>query len=181
MVSVTFSAITLGLAALGSAHPSKRAIAGTPEYVFTLQAQGYPTLTLSATNSRTLSNLDFVFERPSVYSGTPAHLNETKLQFDLGDPDFPSGYGMYFQDIGDNYGITVPVTAIYAGGKDGFSIASDGTLGALTDAAFNHFFACNGTVNGEEILQLKWGVFKSNGENPARCVAATLHSFTPSA
>ncbi|CZR54027.1 uncharacterized protein PAC_03910 [Phialocephala subalpina] len=171
MVSFTLSALTLGLVALSSARPGKRNAPAITEYAFTLQAEGYPTLTLNAVNSGTLGNLDFVFERPSVYPGTPAHFNGTKLQFDLNDPNLPAPYGMSFHDVGDNYGITVPVTAIFDGGKDGFSLAGDGTLGAPMDAAFNHFFACNGTVNGEEILQLKWGVFESNDENPAGCVA----------
>lgn len=69
------------------------------------------------------------------------------------------------------------MAAIYAGGKEGFSISADGSLAAPMDAAFNHFFACNGTSNGQETLLLKWGDFEANGSNPPGCVAATLQTY----
>ncbi|KUJ08425.1 uncharacterized protein LY89DRAFT_330108 [Mollisia scopiformis] len=175
MVSFTLSTIFLGLAALSSALPSSKREYSKTKFAFSLQAEGYPALSLNAVQSGTLGNLDLVFQRPSAYPGTPAYFNGTILDFDLSDPNLPSSYGMYFTNVGDNYGVTVPVTAIYAGGKEGFSILNDGTLAAPMDAALEHFFACNGTVNGEDILQLKWGVFESNGESPAGCVAATLN------
>jgi hypothetical protein len=180
MVSFTVSAITLSLAALSSALPSsKRAPQSTTDFSdFTigLVAEGYPRITLNAIPSGTLGTLDLVFERPSVYPGTPAYFNGTYLDFKLQDD--PNPYAMYFKDVGDEYGFTVPVTAIYApgqdNGRDGFSLASDGSIVAPMTAALQSFFACNSTLNGVDQFALKWGVFQSDGGAPDGCVAGKL-------
>jgi hypothetical protein len=180
MVSFTVSAITLGLAALSSALPSsKRALQSTTDssdFTIGLVAEGYPRITLNAIPSGTLGTLDLVFERPSVYPGTPAYFNGTYLDFKLQDD--PNPYAMYFEDVGDEYGFTVPVTAIYApgqdNGRDGFSLASDGSIVAPMTAALQSFFACNSTLNGVDQFALKWGVFQSDGGAPDGCVAGKL-------
>ncbi|KAE9373392.1 hypothetical protein N431DRAFT_557498 [Stipitochalara longipes BDJ] len=180
MFSFTASAITLGLAALSSAlPPSERAPQSTTEvndFAIGLIAEGYPVLTLNAIQSGTLGNLDLVFERPSAYPGTPAYFSGTYLDFKLIND--PNPYATYFEDVGDDYGFTVPVTAIYApgqdNGRDGFTLASDGSINARMTAALQSFFACNSTLNGVDQFSLKWGVFKSDGGAPDGCVAAKL-------
>ena len=71
--------------------------------------------------------------------------------------------------------LPAPATAIFGNdeGRTGFGF-TDGRLYARMDAAFEHFFACNETLNGKEQFGLKWGVFEANGSSPAGCVAAEL-------
>ena len=173
MVSFTATAMTLGFAALATALPSSKR---SDDFGIALVAEGYPLITLNAIQSGTLGNLDLVFERPSAYPGTPAYFNGTYLDFKLQNDLNP--YAMYFEDVGDDYGFTVPVTAIYApgqdNGRDGFSLASDGSIAARMTAALQSFFACNSTLKWQEQFSLKWGVFKSDGGAPDGCVAAKL-------
>jgi hypothetical protein len=80
-----------------------------------------------------------------------------------------------FRNSGDNYGTTVPVTAISGQeeGMNGFSV-NNGEITAKLDAALDHFFACNSTIDGKEQLALKFGVYQSNGQAPENCVSAKL-------
>jgi len=85
---------------------------------------------------------------------------------------------MYFQNVGDNCGFSVPVTAIYSvgqnEGRDGFELASDGSLSARLTSAEQSFFACHSALNRVERFTLRWGVFKSDGGSPDGCVPAKL-------
>src|SRR6187402_743900 len=85
MVSFTISTITLALAALTTALP----IADNDRQYFRLglHAEGYPYLSLNAIDFGIIGNKDLVFERPSVYPGTPAFLNGTILDFRVLDPN----------------------------------------------------------------------------------------------
>jgi hypothetical protein len=184
MVS-TLSAATLGLAALTSALLAPSSNAQTNEFILYLDAAGYPSITLNAVESGTLGNLDLVFERPSAYPGTPAYLNNTLLEFDYKGsepgPVHPGIYSANFQDVGDNYGAKVPVTAIYGTNEatEGFGQGPDGTLTATKTAALQSFYACNTTTKGEPILGLFWGVPKEDGSAPDECVLARLVQVFP--
>jgi hypothetical protein len=98
------------------APSSRRAPQSTTEFdefAIGLIAEGYPFLNLNAIPSGTVGTVDLVFERPSAFPSTPAFFNGTYLDFNLKEP---APYAMYFEDMGDNHGISVPVTAIYAPG-----------------------------------------------------------------
>lgn len=139
-------------------------------------------LSLQAENSGTIGIKNFVFERPSVYSGTPATFNGTYLNFFVNDPNEPatSYYAMHIQEVGDNYDTAVPVQGLFStddsNGTDGFSISTDGFLTAKMTAVLQSFFACNTTsaITGQPILGLKWGVYQANDKAPEGCVGAQL-------
>lgn len=181
MVSFTLSTLAIALATLSNAAPTEKRQLAPGETSFALIAEGYPVLSLNAINSGVLGNLDLVFERLSAYPGTPAYLNNTLLDFDVPNPPTAGEngpYSMYFQEVGDDYGVSVPVTAIYDPdqtlGRKGFTVGSDGSLQPALHAALESFFACNSTLNGVDQFALKWGVFNSNGSAPYACVAARL-------
>jgi len=173
MISFTAPALTFALAALSSALPSLKRALSPNEFSLALVAEGYPRLSLNAIPSDTIGSLDLVFERLAAYPGTFAFLNGTYLDFDVGGV-----YAMYFPDVGDNYGFSVPITAIYSvgqnNGRSGFEIASDGSLSARLTSAEQSFFACNSTLNGVDQFALRWGVFKSDGGSPDGCIPARL-------
>jgi hypothetical protein len=181
MVSFTLSTLVIALATLSTASPTEKRKLSENETSFALIADGYPVLSLNAIDSGVPGNLDLVFERLSAYPGTPAYINNTLLDFDVPNPPTygeNGPYSMYFQEVGDNYGITVPVTAIFdpsqTAGRKGFTVGSDGSLQPALHAALESFFACNSTLNGVDQFALKWGVFNSNGSAPYACVAARL-------
>ena len=177
MVSFSLSTLTtLALAALASARPASDDKTSAKYFSLALIAKGYPRLSLNAIQSAVLGSYDLVFERPSAYPGTPAILNGTKLDFHIKDPNQSIDYyATYFEEVGDSYGTTVPATAIFGNdeGRTGFGFRG-GKLYARMEAAFEHFFACNETLNGKEQFGLKWGVFEANGSSPEGCVAAEL-------
>jgi len=174
MVSFIFSIMALGLTALSSAMPTDRRALNSSEFTLALRAQGYPTLSLNTVphpeDSQT--SLYLVFERLAAYPGTPTYLNSTYLNFDVGAS---KPFSMYSPEVGDDYGIAVPVLAKYGqeNGSGGYGIY-DGTLSGTLHSAEEAFFACNQTINGEENLVLNWGVFNSNGSAPYECVPAQL-------
>lgn len=187
MVTFTLSTITLRLAALASALPTStdsKPKPLSPNEFTSLQAEGYPLLSLNMRQAASLGNFDLVFERPSAYPGTPAYLNTTRLDFDLTTipslaRGLPGPYTAQLQEVGDNYGTKVPVTASFdpdnVRGRTGFEFGDDGSLSARITAALQGFFACTATYNGgEELLGLFWGVYQSNGQAPEGCVPAKL-------
>ncbi|TVY78371.1 hypothetical protein LSUE1_G004311, partial [Lachnellula suecica] len=129
------------------------------EFSINLQSASYPILPLVAQESGTLGNFDLVFQRPSAYTGTPAYFNSSRLVFDY-TGTYPGIYAMHYENVGDNYGATVPVTAIFGQdeGTEGLSEGSDGTVQPARTAALQGFFACNVTLGGDEYLGLRFGV-----------------------
>ncbi|TAQ83168.1 hypothetical protein B7494_g8510 [Chlorociboria aeruginascens] len=161
----------LSLAALGASRPAPAtAVAG--DFSLALQATDYPQLSLNAIPSTTSGVLDLVFERLAAYPGTPAYLNASYVDFELGAAE---PYALYMNNVGDDYGVAVPVQAILgqANGKTGFSIVEDQLVPTL-DSAEESFFACNSTLGGVPQFSLFWGVFNSNGSSPYGCTPATL-------
>ncbi|KAF4637175.1 hypothetical protein G7Y89_g910 [Cudoniella acicularis] len=177
MVFFTLSTLTLGLAALTSALPSRtRDTTQRSNFSLALNAVNYLHLSLNAIQSSTIGIMDLIFERQCTYPGTPAYLNNTLLIFTPSVYGYPLGtpYSMSFPSVGDNYGYTVPVTAIFGeNGNTGFG-ESNGVITAKLDATLESFFACNETLDGVDRFALKWGVFKADGGAPDGCVAAQL-------
>lgn len=140
------------------------------------QAKKIPTTPI---RSSTLGTMNLFFQRPSVYTGTPAYLNNTYLNFDIsGTP-----YAMDFVSVGDDHGYSVPVTAVFSAtqenGRAGFSVSSDGEVQATLTAATQGFFACKRTLEDAgpvemEGLTLDWGIFQEDGSAPEGCVFAGL-------
>lgn len=132
MVSFTLPTLTLALATLSSALPSttKRQAVAPGEFVLGLHAENYPYLTLDAIQSSVIGIYDLVFERPSVYPGTAAHVNATHLIFIPGPAtkDFTEGTG-YSMSVPSLVGVsdgTVAVTANYGdNGDEGFGTVGD--------------------------------------------------------
>ena len=172
MVSFTLSTIALGLAALTSALPAQSTTIRQDRFSLALHAENYPVLSLNAINSSVIGVKSLVFERPSAYPGTPAYLNDGHFLFDLSDTQ---PYAMNIPSVGDAYGVARDVNAPFgeSNGDDGFGLV-DGALVARQDAALQAFFACNSTLDGQDILSLKWGVYQADGKAPEDCTAAKL-------
>ncbi|ESZ94702.1 hypothetical protein SBOR_4896 [Sclerotinia borealis F-4128] len=171
MASLIFFGIFLGLVAETSAGRNHRAL-NSGEFSLALSAQGYPSLSLNAVPGPQADTLSLIFERQAAYPGTPCYTNSTYLDFDVGDTQ---PFAMYVPQVGDDYGLAVPVLANLGqkNGRAGFVLAG-GQLAPPLDSGVENFFACNGTVNGEDALVLNFGVFNSDGTSPTGCVAATL-------
>lgn len=185
MVSLTLSALTLGLEALSTALPASLPTnrnLSPNEFTLALISEDYGRLSLNTIESGVLGNLDLVFDgKPGFYVGKSAYLNNTMLELDTsnftsidGSKTFP--YGVRIEPVGDDYGYTTPVVAGFgnAGATKGFEVNGYDEIVPPIDAALQSFFACNSTLNGVERLQLRFGVYKADGSDPDGCSAASL-------
>ncbi|KAL2066109.1 hypothetical protein VTL71DRAFT_2180 [Oculimacula yallundae] len=186
MVSFTISALTLGLAALGSSAPTDttpvaatttRSPSQNPPAAFPLHlaAPGYEPLPLVAVKGAAIGNYNLVFKNPAVYYATPAYLNNTALAFYVDGQDLAHPYTMNFGDTIQGPGDLNDVTAIYGfnEAERGLGFADNGVL-EYVDGRSIPFFACKGTLNGVEQLSLKIGQAEVDGSAPEGCVVANI-------
>lgn len=114
-------------------------------------------------------------ERPSVYTGTPAKLVETSI-------NYPAPTELYFLIDNISAGAQVPEvgtgsTAAFAGpivavaSSEGDSrwFKSNGFLDHVKLAPGQDFYACTSNVGVEQVDVLSWGVDGPNGELPDGC------------
>ncbi|KAF2723926.1 hypothetical protein K431DRAFT_310643 [Polychaeton citri CBS 116435] len=184
--NLTFAALA-GAASAVPAPQSDSVLDGQPpenqEFALAMTVDGTDTyVSLNAVSNGTLGNLVLQTQRLSVYPGTPAYFNGSAadgmaaLNFDLTDStdEYNKGvFGLHAPDVGDNYGYSTPVSAIY--GFQEFAWGSyNGTITHNLNAALEDFFSCEGVINGEKASYLAWGVYQSNGEAPEGCAVTNL-------
>jgi hypothetical protein len=138
MVSLTLSsALTMALAALAVAAPSRRSFPdGRNIYLALLTTSG--SLPLYAVHS-SAGVLDLVFRPGTYYEGTPAILvNETNIVFDIGE-NLP--YGLTQPDVGSKVDTPEAVTALPGVGTAGLE-AYNGILQPKGVAEVELWAAC---------------------------------------
>ncbi|KAH7370666.1 hypothetical protein BKA65DRAFT_488993 [Rhexocercosporidium sp. MPI-PUGE-AT-0058] len=188
MVSSTVSALTLGLATIGGASaptapapaaPTTTTPSSNPPQTFPLflQAEDIPTLPLYAIKSEAIGNYYLTFQRPSVYTGTPAYLVDSELAFLIPGEDTP--YAMNFGDSIRGPGDLNDVEAGYGFNQavSGLAFSDDGVL-VFSSGTSPNFFACNTTLNAMEEFSLKIGQANADGSAPEGCVAAKIRKPT---
>jgi hypothetical protein len=171
MVSLSFKTLSLGLLSLCSCYP---AIPVTQERRFTLslRAPTYPSLPLIAIPyADSPTSFALIFEPFTTLPGTPASIDNTYLDFHIGE----TTYSMHYGDPGEVHGLALMVTAAkgHVSGTPGMR-AGSGDLGPPMTSGAQSFFACNTTIDEIPRLALHFGVFNRNGTAPHDCVIAQL-------
>lgn len=121
--------------------------------------------------SESPSSFALVFDPSPSFPGIPASIDNTYLDFNIGE----ATYSMHYGDPGEVGGLALLVTAAkgHVGGTPGMRVGA-GDLGPPLTSAAQSFFACNRTIGEVERLALHFGVFNSNGTAPYGCVIAQL-------
>ncbi|KAI9650875.1 hypothetical protein NHQ30_000910 [Ciborinia camelliae] len=174
-VPLIFFGIFLGLEPDTSADQSHHSL--NSEFSHALTVPGYPHLSLKAVPRPHTDTLLLIFEAQSADAGTRCDMNSTHLNLRLETHNL-SSFAMYVPWLGNYYGLASPVLA-NLGRKNGGAgyVLAGGQLAPLLHSGakyFFDFFACNGTVNGEDALVLVFGVFNGDGASRTFCVAAML-------
>lgn len=143
MVSFILSTLALGLASLTTALPTQSTARNT-EFTMSLVAENYPHLNLVAVQSSVLGNLNLLFRNPAIYTATPAYLNGTYLDFNY-TGQYPGIFSANVPSVGDNYGYTVPVTAIFGqeDGTPGWDQREGQVAFTGMHAALDRLYACS--------------------------------------
>lgn len=169
-VTLTFTTLALCLSALASASPLHHRNLSPDEFPLILSGTTYGALPLVAVTTSTSGQLNLVFQDPSGTSGTPAYLNATYLDLDIGTAE---PWSIYLPEIGEIDGAYEPVIALpgFNGGSPGW-VVSDGSVGPPLTNGDQLFLACNEKLDESELLVLNW--FNYAGSIPDGCVIAEL-------